>query len=67
MAEEFGGQQVEVSFVGPPPVRQLTRAAGVSDVEVDGSTLRCTVIGSFQPFLEALRGYEVINLRSEKR
>jgi hypothetical protein len=33
-------------------------------VEVDGATLRCLVLGSFQPFLEALRGYEVISLTS---
>jgi hypothetical protein len=36
----------------------------VSDVEVDGRLLRCLVHGSFQPFLEALRGYEVINITS---
>lgn len=59
-------QQVEVSFVGPPPVHQIQRASGVSQVEVDGLTLRCLVFGSFQPFLEALRGYEVISLQSTR-
>jgi len=57
-------QRVEVSFVGAPPVRQIERASGVSEVEVEGSTLRCLVSGSFQPFLEALRGYEVADLRT---
>jgi hypothetical protein len=57
-------QRVEVTFVGAPPVRQVERAAGVSDIEVDGLVLRCTVYGSFQPFLEALRGHEVLSLRS---
>jgi len=33
-------------------------------VEVEGSILRCLVRGSFQPFLEALRGYEVDDLNS---
>jgi hypothetical protein len=33
-------------------------------VEVRGRVLRCMVFGSFQPFLEALRGHEVISLRS---
>jgi hypothetical protein len=33
-------------------------------VEVLGRVLRCTVNGSFQPFLEALRGHEVIGLKS---
>jgi len=59
-------QRVEVSFVGQPPVRVVERAAGVSDVEVEGPTLRCLVHGSFQPFLEALRGHEVISLLSTR-
>jgi len=33
-------------------------------VEIDGSTLRCLVSGSFQPFLEALRGHEVVRFDS---
>jgi hypothetical protein len=36
----------------------------VSEVEIDGPVLRCLVLGSFQPFLEALRGHEVICLTS---
>jgi hypothetical protein len=57
-------QRVEVSFVGPPPVRQIERASGVSEVDIDGPVVRCLVTGSFQPFLEALRGHEVIALQS---
>jgi hypothetical protein len=57
-------QRVEVSFVGTPPVQRIERASGVSQVEIDGPTVRCLVIGSFQPFLEALRGYEVVSLQS---
>jgi len=57
-------QRVEITFVGTPPIQQVKRASGVSEVEVDGSILRCLVAGSFQPFLEALRGHEVISLRS---
>ena len=55
---------MDVTFVGPPPVRQIERASGVTEVKVDGSVLRCTVSGSFQPFLEALRGHEVVSLTS---
>jgi hypothetical protein len=40
----------------------MERASGVSEVAVDGHTLRCLVCGSFQPFLEALRGHEVVSL-----
>jgi hypothetical protein len=64
VAEQFQVQRVEVSFVGTAPAQQIERASGVSEVEVDGRVLRCTVNGSFQPFLEALRGHEVISFRS---
>ena len=64
MTEELPIQRVEVSFVGAPPLRQVQRASGVSEVEIDGQILRCVVYGSFQPFLEALRGHEVMCLKS---
>ena len=54
MVEELRIHRVEVSFVGTPPIGQVERASGVSDVAVEGSNLRCLVCGSFQPFLEAL-------------
>ena len=62
MFDGAGIQHVEITFVGTAPSRQIERASGVTDVEVDGRTVRCTVRGSFQPFLEAIRGYEVISL-----
>jgi hypothetical protein len=62
--DELPVQRVEVSFAGAAPVRQVERASGVSEVEIDGSILRRLVCGSFQAFLEALRGYEVIGFRS---
>ncbi|TME24994.1 MAG: hypothetical protein E6I75_28150 [Chloroflexi bacterium] len=55
-------RRVEVGFVGSPPAQHIERASGVSDVEADGALLRCLVSGSFQPFLEALRGHEVVSL-----
>ena len=57
-------KRVEVRFVGEPPTRQLANASGVSNVETDGSVIHCLVWGSFQPFLEALRGHEVLSLSS---
>jgi hypothetical protein len=57
-------RRVRVSFVGTAPARQVERASGVSEVETDGSILRCLVCGSFQPFLEALRGHEVVGFDS---
>jgi hypothetical protein len=66
MIENAAVQRVEVTFLGTPPVRQIKRASGVSEVRVDGQLVRCLVYGSFQPFLEALRGYEVVSLTSTK-
>lgn len=57
-------QQVEVTFVGAPPIRRIERASGVSEVGTEGPIVRCLVAGSFQPFLEALIGHEVLTLTS---
>ena len=62
MVQNAATQRVEVTFIGTPPTRQIARASGVTDVRVDGHLIRCVVYGSFQPFLEALRGYEVTSL-----
>jgi hypothetical protein len=64
MTDKLPVQRVEVTFVGVPPATQVRRASGVTQVEIEGSALRCLITGSFQPFLEALRGHEVINLWS---
>ena len=62
MVQNAATQRVEVTFIGTPPTRQIATASGVTDVQVDGHLVRCLVYGSFQPFLEALRGYEVTSL-----
>jgi hypothetical protein len=64
MNEELPTRRVEITFIVRPPARQVARASGVSEVAVDGTRVRCVVCGSFQPLLEALRGYEVIDLTS---
>lgn len=64
MVDEPTTRRVEVSFVTPPPAHLVERARGVSDVDIQGDVLRCLVCGSFQPFLEALRGHEIISLES---
>jgi hypothetical protein len=61
MVAYLATQRVEITFAGSPPTTQLERASGVTDVQADGPLVRCLVYGSFQPFLEALRGYEVVN------
>ena len=57
-------QRVEVTCLGTPPRRQIERASGVSEVVIEDQVVRCLVAGSFQPFLEALHGCEVITLQA---
>ena len=64
MTHELPAQRVEAVFVGAPPTQRVAQAPGVSAVEIDDHTLRCLVSGSFQPFLEALRGHEVISFKA---
>jgi hypothetical protein len=64
MTTELPTQRVEVTFVGQPPARQIAQAIGVTEVKVVGHRVCCLVWGSFQPFLEALHGYEVTSLSS---
>ena len=64
MSAQHPTQRVEATFLGTPPARQLERASGVSEVVIEGQVVRCLVTGSFQPFLEALRGYEVTALQA---
>jgi hypothetical protein len=64
MSEQLPTYRVEVLFSGHAPMRQLARASGVTDVDGQGDVVRCRVHGSFQPFLEALCGYEVLRLES---
>jgi hypothetical protein len=64
MNEDNPAWRVRVGVVGRPPVDRIERAAGVSEVDVHGQVVRCRIDGSFQPFLEALLGCEVLTLQS---
>jgi hypothetical protein len=64
MTQEVAIQRVRAKFAGAPPAERIERASGVSQVVVDGATLRCVVSGSFQPFLDALLGHEVISFEA---
>ena len=64
MSGQHPTQRVEVTCLGTPPTQRIARASGVSEVVVEGQVVRCLVAGSFQPFLEALRGCEVTALQA---
>ncbi len=63
---EIRVHRVEVELEGPPPVEKVRAAAGVDEVEVEGNRLRCTIRGSFDPFMRALEGTRVLNLTSHE-
>src|SRR3954470_19009966 len=56
--------QVEAQLDGPVP--DLSTIAGVSAVSIDGSTVRCRVVGSFEPLLSALAPAAVQHLVSRE-
>jgi len=64
MSAQHPTQRVEATFLGTPPARRIERASGVTEAVIEGQVVRCLVTGSFQPFLEALRGCEVITLQA---
>ena len=60
--------RVEIEF-GPdadPPVAALRAAQGVEEVMVEERLVTCTVRGSFEPLLDAIRGSTVTNLVSHE-
>ena len=64
MSAQHPTQRVEATFLGIPSARQIQQASGVSEAVIEGQVVRCLVTGSFQPFLEALRGCEVLTLQA---
>ena len=69
--EELHGirlRRVEVEFAPSVniPETEIRALSGVSDVEVNGTTLTCVVHGSMERFLEVLRGTRVTNLVSHE-
>jgi ABC-2 type transport system ATP-binding protein len=60
--------RVEIEFApgDDPPVSSLRAAQGVEDVAVEDRLVTCTVRGSFEPLLDAIRGSTVTNLVSHE-
>ena len=56
--------QVEAELDGPAP--DVSAIAGVTSVDVDGTTVRCHVTGSMEPLLEALTRVGVRHLVSRE-
>ena len=60
--------RVEMEFApdAKVPVDAIRSATGVEDVVADDRTVTCTVRGSFEPLLDAIRGANVTNLVSHE-
>jgi ABC-2 type transport system ATP-binding protein len=55
---------VEIHFGDPVSVDEFTGLTGVSNVEVSGAVLRCTVDGRLDPLIKTAARHEVIDLLS---
>ncbi|HEY4694845.1 MAG TPA: ABC transporter ATP-binding protein [Candidatus Nanoarchaeia archaeon] len=55
---------LEVHFAKPIESKDFEKIAGVKDISIQNSILRCTVVGSLDSFIKQLAKYEVVNLIS---
>jgi len=59
-------RRLEVHFAVPVPQEAFARVAGVRDVTVENSILRCTVMGSLDALIKAAAQFEVVNVISHE-
>jgi ABC-2 type transport system ATP-binding protein len=57
---------VDIRFAGPAPADVFGGLPGVSDIEIQGETLRCKASGSLDALVKAAARFEVIDLRSNE-
>ena len=64
--QHIRAHRVEIEFAqeSQVPEAAIRSAAGVEDVTVDGQRVSCTVRGSFEPLLDAIRSAKVADLVS---
>jgi ABC-2 type transport system ATP-binding protein len=59
-------RRVEIHFDGPVSAAEFAALPGVSDVTVDGVTLRCRLAGRADPLVKAAARHTVVGLLSEE-
>ena len=57
--------RVQIEFAGEPPAEHLRAVRGLESLEIEGSRVRGTLRGSFEPLMAALAGRSVLSLTSE--
>ena len=58
--------QMEFHFAGPVPEREFKDLAGVQDLTVEDSVVRCTIMGKPDALVKAAARYEVVKLVSHE-
>ena len=59
-------RQIEINFAEPPPIEVFRDIPGVREVAVDGSELKCAVVGSVDALIKAASRFEVLNVSSRE-
>ncbi len=59
-------RRLEIHFGAPLPPDAFAQVAGVRDVAVENSTLRCTVSGSLDALIKSAARFEVVNVISQE-
>jgi ABC-2 type transport system ATP-binding protein len=57
---------MEFHFAHPVPAGAFADVPGVSDLEIHGDVMRCTVRGSVDPLIKAVARYEVVDVQSRQ-
>jgi len=59
-------RRLEIEFAGRVPEEEFARLDGVSNLQVQGNTLRCDVVGVLDPLIKAAARHTVINLKTHE-
>ena len=68
-ADKLTGQivrKVEITFGAKPPLEQLIKSGLIRQFSWEGTTLKCLVIGPIGPFLKAIDGNNVLDIKSRE-
>jgi ABC-2 type transport system ATP-binding protein len=64
---ERAGQEVVLTFAAPPPPGAFDGLPGVSDLVVDGASVRLSLHGEPDPLLRAALAWRVVRMRAQDR
>lgn len=62
--KERARQLFEIEFASPVSAEAFSGLEGVGDVEVEGNTLSCSLLGKADPLIKAAAMFEVVEIRS---